>query len=74
MSQAMNSTFEKHGHTWIPHKAGDPMPCHGSVKVFVLLSNGMDSQTPMKAGQWMWGKCSVAEVTGWRYEEKQIQA
>ena len=70
----MNSTFEKHGHTWIPHTAGDPMPVEGRTKVLVLLSNDNQTTTPMKARQWMWGKCSVAEVTGWRYEEKQIQA
>lgn len=54
---------------WITHKPGDPMPCDGSTKVLVKLSNGDETATPMKAKQWLWNACGIASVVGWRYAE-----
>lgn len=55
--------------TWITHKPGDPMPCEGNTKVFVKLSNDMETKSPMKAKQWLWDNCSAGSVVGWRYAE-----
>lgn len=55
--------------TFIPHKPGDPMPCHESTKVLVKLSNGMETTTPMKAKQWLWDEKYGTTIVGWRYAE-----
>lgn len=52
---------------FIPHKPGDPMPCHESTKILVKLSNGMETSTPMKAKQWLWSECGITSVVGWQY-------
>jgi len=56
--------------TYIPHKPGDPMPCHESTKILVKISNGMETTTPIKAKQWLWSECGIASVVGWQYAEK----
>ena len=48
------------------------MPCEGNTKVFVKLSNGMETKSPMKAKQWLWDICSAGSVVGWRYAETTI--
>jgi len=54
-------------HQWITHKPGDPMPCNENTKIFISLSNGMQTQTPMKAKQWNWEDGGIASIVGWRY-------
>lgn len=57
---------------WITHKPGDPMPCEGTTRIFVKLSNGMETETPMKAKQWLWNECGITSVVGWCCAERNV--
>lgn len=50
---------------WIPHRAGDPMPCEASAKVSVRLAGGHFDTG--KAGEFLWGKTGYenGEITHW---------
>ena len=74
MTQHLN-TFQKHGHTWITHKPGDPMPVEGSTKVLVLLDkNDFQTTAPMKAKNLPWVETRYGSVVGWRYAEQKPTA
>lgn len=66
-------TFEAHGKTWTRHTPGDPMPCDGGWKVYILTSKVGESKTPYKAFIYAWTVKDSdwwGEIIGWRYADE----
>jgi uncharacterized protein YodC (DUF2158 family) len=65
-------TFEAHGKTWTRHTPGDPMPCDGERKVYILTSKAGESKGPSKAFMYAWTAKEGEwwrEIIGWRYAD-----
>lgn len=76
MTQSPPETFEAHGHTWTKHTPGDPMPCDGESRIYVLMrdpsSGSMGRQETTAAGlDWdIIERAKKVEIIGWRYADK----
>lgn len=63
-------TFEAHGHTWFKHTPGDPMPCEGGRRVFLLFRDEevMPVLNSIYVG-WTRNEGKSSDIIGWRYAE-----
>jgi len=67
--------FEAHGKIWTRHVPGDPMPCDGERKVYILTPKTGESEEPYKASMYAW-TCIFkegdwwGEIIGWRYADE----
>jgi hypothetical protein len=50
---------------WIPHKAGDPMPCDSDLKVEYKMRRGEKPAGPSYAGKLNWSNCGPLERGNW---------
>jgi uncharacterized protein YodC (DUF2158 family) len=67
--------FEAHGKTWTRHTPGDPMPCDGERKVYILTSKTGESKGPRKAFTCAWTAKAGEwwrEIIGWRYADEPL--
>jgi len=70
------STFEAHGKTWTRHTPGDPMPCHGTSKVDILLRNqdiGAATNAFANSVNWSTIPLEQVQIIGWRYADEEKQ-
>lgn len=64
-------TLHAHGHEWIPHAPGNPMPCEPGTNVYTLLRDYEATDLghrPAKHFDWQALRDYVSyEIIGWRY-------
>ena len=64
-------TFNHAGKTWTWHKPGDPMPCDGGRKAYIMYQ---DQQTALMAtaatAGWARNENRPSDIIGWRYADE----